>query len=70
MINTDNGTSHNEITWIGAGKFTSAIPATGTATWKGTCQTSNPSGAPCVSADYGSYVEASGMIPWVINFYP
>lgn len=70
VLSNSNGTSHNEIIWIGTGKFTSATSATGTATWKGTCQTSNPSGASCVSADYGSYVEASGTIPWVINFYP
>ncbi len=70
VISSGNGTSHNEITWVGTGKFTSATSATGTATWKGVCQTSSPSEAPCVSADYGSYVEASGTIPWVINFYP
>lgn len=70
VISGSNGTSHNEITWVGTGKFTSAASATGTATWKGTCQTSNPSLIPCVSAEYGSYVEASGTIPWIINFYP
>lgn len=64
------GTAYHEITWVGTGKFVSAASATGTATWKGVCQTSSPSTAPCVSADYGSYVEANGTIPWIINFYP
>lgn len=70
VLSNSNGTSHNDIIWTGSGKFTSATSATGTATWKGTCQTSSPNWAPCVSADYGSYVEASGTIPWIINFYP
>lgn len=70
VISGSSGSSHNEITWIGTGKFTSATSATGTATWKGICQTSSPGNIPCVSADHGSYVEASGTVPWIINFGP
>lgn len=70
VSSSKGGSSHNDIVWIGTGQFTGATSATGTATWSGVCQTSSYDQVPCGKAEYGSYVEASGTIPWIINFYP
>jgi hypothetical protein len=64
------GSATNQVVWLGTGQFTSATSAIGTATWTGTCTTSNPASVPCVKAEYGSYLEANGTIQWIINFGP
>ena len=64
------GAAYIDLVWIGTGQFIDSTTASGTATWKGTCQTSSYDAAPCGKAEWGSYVEDGGTIPWTITFTP
>ncbi len=70
VVTLKDGAAYIDLVWTGTGQFTDSTTASGTATWTGTCQTNAYDAAPCGKAEWGSYVEDGGTIPWIITFTP
>jgi hypothetical protein len=62
----NNGKTSNKTIYEGTARFNSTVQASGTATWRTVCVTSDPEAVGCFGTK--GTLTASGSVPFVINF--